>query len=815
MRKVAFFLLLAGIGWAQYSPNPAGATGPTVPTGTTGPTGITGPTGPGNGWTDDGTTISAAMGRNVMVVNTVSATNLPISITASPYNAVGDARSVQDAAITAAGTTLSSATAAFTSADTGKAVVLAMGTKRLTAAKYVSGATATGVGIATVTGSIATTMLTVSAVGSGALAVGQTISSSAGDNTITALGTGTGGVGTYTLSVSQTAASGTIIGAAQTCLLTNFDGGGSGATGTLYLTGTNTIAAGNILITAKGTGYTSAPTTATPSNGTATNCAGTVVLTSAIKPAAVVATATYLSPTSVTLSVAATSTVSGTSMTIGTDNFTAIQAAITAAQAVHGTVMIPQGRYGYTATPVISQAITMEGQQIYPWYGSDDAPGTSVSTVMPAMRPYLYGSVLLMMAPDLDALQIPIQGNAVHLRNFGIQFDEVFAMTSTGHGIHTQPANDSSARPNIGIIDARWDNLMVWGTDGNHYAYHLVNQSLLTAVQLRAWGGGGLELYANANWGNPGNSVFVHPYFYSIAGGTSHGFYVHKDGGTDGNVLNYFARPQSILDVMDPVTSTFATWGISGITSGGPQRTFASDISTYLLMLLAPDFESNAGASTAAYIPARLANLFEAGGTEGVLKTKFLEVINGAMYLYDYAGLVTTISEFNNQFNSPATTFTGASNFVNIETGGTGNSAGNASIRLSDTHTLAARDEFTIIKNLTDGSIAMHNIKQGSGYRPIYFGGTDFGFDTYKGQHFVQQAAASDMVGTVTVSAATSGSVSFTRVYTAAPACYLTPTSDPTAVGVYWATTSTSALTANVKVSGTITFAYACFGNPN
>lgn len=65
---------------------------------------------------------------------------------------------------------------------------------------------------ASVTGSIAGTTLTVTAVGSGTLAVGQPISGSGvtAGTYITALGTGTGGVGTYTVSASQTVASTTI-----------------------------------------------------------------------------------------------------------------------------------------------------------------------------------------------------------------------------------------------------------------------------------------------------------------------------------------------------------------------------------------------------------------------------------------------------------------------------------------------------------------------------------------------------------------------------------------------------------------------------
>jgi hypothetical protein len=67
---------------------------------------------------------------------------------------------------------------------------------------------------AVVTGSISTTTLTVTAVTSGSLAVGSFITGTGVTvgTYITALGTGTGGVGTYTVSASQTVASTTISG---------------------------------------------------------------------------------------------------------------------------------------------------------------------------------------------------------------------------------------------------------------------------------------------------------------------------------------------------------------------------------------------------------------------------------------------------------------------------------------------------------------------------------------------------------------------------------------------------------------------------
>lgn len=81
-----------------------------------------------------------------------------------------------------------------------------------------SAATATVVtgSAAVFTGSISTTTLTVTAVTSGTIAVGMTLYTTTSGfttaTTITALGTGTGGTGTYTVSTSQTVASGTIYG---------------------------------------------------------------------------------------------------------------------------------------------------------------------------------------------------------------------------------------------------------------------------------------------------------------------------------------------------------------------------------------------------------------------------------------------------------------------------------------------------------------------------------------------------------------------------------------------------------------------------
>lgn len=105
---------------------------------------------------------------------------------------------------------------------------------------------------AVVTGSISTTTLTVTAVTSGTLAVGQTISGTGvtAGTTITAFGTGTGGAGTYTVSASQTVAS-TTITASGTNLNVSAVSSGTVYVGQTVI---GTGIAANTIITGLGTG---------------------------------------------------------------------------------------------------------------------------------------------------------------------------------------------------------------------------------------------------------------------------------------------------------------------------------------------------------------------------------------------------------------------------------------------------------------------------------------------------------------------------------------------------------------------------------
>lgn len=70
--------------------------------------------------------------------------------------------------------------------------------------------------------------------------------------------------------------------------------------------------------------------------------------------------------------------------------------------------------------------------------------------------------------------------------------------------------------------------------------------------------------------------------------------------------------------------------------------------------------------------------------------------------------------------------------------------------------------------------------------------------------------AQTDGVGEIQIAQAFAASVAFSNVYRTPPLCTITPTSDPTAVGAFWITTTTVSLTVHVHAAGTIAFVYRC-----
>ena len=174
--------------------------------------------------------------------------------------------------------------------------------------------------------------------------------------------------GTYT-------SGGAIVGTAtQTCTLTAFNGGGNSATATVALTGINTIAGGTALVvTNVGSQFTSAPTSATLGNGTAT-CSGTATIATVLDGGPSDVSGEYpllLTPYSPKTTMA---------YSIGTGSgTTSLQTWVTAA-GLPGLAFLPAGAYvchlhqsrtnGFTGT-VVSQCVFQEV----------DASGNFIATI--------------------------------------------------------------------------------------------------------------------------------------------------------------------------------------------------------------------------------------------------------------------------------------------------------------------------------------------------------------------------------------------------------------------------------------------------
>jgi hypothetical protein len=139
----------------------------------------------------------------------------------------------------------------------------------------------------------------------------------------------------------------------------------------------------------------------------------------------------------------------------------------------------------------------------------------------PTQSPYLTGSVIVPSTAAQDAIQITGKWQAVQLEDFGIKFASAIAFNNTGHGIRSDPST-TGGHPGAGVFDSSWRNLAVFGHDGNHYAYRLVNAIYNQMDHLRSYGGGCLYL-ENNSWGNWGDSLYNWLYGQVIAGGTAHG----------------------------------------------------------------------------------------------------------------------------------------------------------------------------------------------------------------------------------------------------------------------------------------------------
>lgn len=238
--------------------------------------------------------------------------------------------------------------------------------------------------------------------------------------------------------------------------------------------------------------------------------------------------------------------------TTGATDTAAIQAKLSGI-AAGGTVWLTAGAFYINATLTIAQALTLRGESMSALYGALAGGSNIDNQVMPTVTPFLQGTVLNMVTAATDAIHLTGAGQAVHLRDIGIVFGAsggTVIFQNTGHGIKMVPPSVGGGYQDQGTMGAYWENVIVYGTDGNHYSFFMVNPELCTFNHLQSFGGGGLWMESNGpgpEFGLYGNCVFTHHYFVCVTQGTSAIVSIGNSASNQFIGLNRFYSPQHWL----------------------------------------------------------------------------------------------------------------------------------------------------------------------------------------------------------------------------------------------------------------------------
>lgn len=248
-----------------------------------------------------------------------------------------------------------------------------------------------------------------------------------------------------------------------------------------------------------------------------------------------------------------------------TDDTAALDAAVSACPD-GGTVFLPPGVYKRTTAWVINKNINIVGAGVFTLI-------SSASSFAPDTDPYITGTIILQTTAGTNGITLSGSGKQVNLRDFGVKFADAIRHLDTGHGIAGTPPPYLSGSDH-GPMNCVWDNVYVFGTDGDHYGFYLINPIYCTLRRIYSFGGGGLYMYCDSYGGNYGNTTIEDCQLYLWQAGTSSGLYI--DGrsapGAGTGVMSLIAliRP-SIYEISNtgafpettpPAANSTTQWGM-------------------------------------------------------------------------------------------------------------------------------------------------------------------------------------------------------------------------------------------------------------
>jgi hypothetical protein len=279
------------------------------------------------------------------------------------------------------------------------------------------------------------------------------------------------------------------------------------------------------------------------------------------------------------LSFGATANASANWSATNAANKTAIGNAIAAAQSAGLPLYFPAPTtggacYNYTAPLTISANLKVYGD----WAAGNWAGSSSID--VPSGSPPLGSSILCPTANGSDGIDISGTALDVDFRDVGILFQTTFGQssTTTGDGIHYIPSGTSQ-----GLSGSYWQNVVIYGHDGNHYCVNLQNAILSDFNHVQCFGGGGWNLAGSSSTQTFGNLHLTSPYVNVLVGGTAYGFNFTASQASALNLV-YLDRPQANVNNItatpagNPPTSAQYIWHEDGNATA--IRIMAGDLET-------------------------------------------------------------------------------------------------------------------------------------------------------------------------------------------------------------------------------------------